>query len=250
MLLPHCLDNVTVLVGSLDRYSGAWLPFCHGWRKYWSDCPWPMKFITNRKIAPCGESLMVGGDRDFSANTRRALDKVETPVVLWAQEEHWLTAPPDGAALADFAKVVLSGGADHIRLSSGWKGKVRAKGAYGLDSRLLVFTDDSAYRTAAQMAFWNVEVFKALLRPGESVWEFEVAGSRRSKHYADRFLCVREHKYVRYVLNTKDDTYKSPYDEGPITKGKWTAAAKRYAREEGLTVDFSRNPDGTMAGKA
>jgi hypothetical protein len=243
MLSSRCQNDIVLLVGSHDRYSAAWPPFCHAMRKYWPDCPWPIKFITNRKSAPCGESLKVGGGRDFSRNTKRALEQVGVPVVLWTQEEHWLTERPDTEALKEFAEIVLKGEANHIRLISGWTGKVRAKGAYEPDPRLLIFADDSAYRTSVHMGFWNVEVFGSLLRPGESVWEFETKGSKRSGHH--QFLCVREHKYVRYVVNTKDKSYQSPYSAGPITKGKWSVAARKYAQEEGLEIDFSRNPDGT-----
>ena len=124
---------------------------------------------------------------------------------------------------------------------------MRKKGIYKPNPQLCVFTDCSAYRTTAQAAFWNVRVFLDLIEPNETIWQFENKGNVRSWKYKDRFLCVAENRYIHYVMNTKDDTYKSPYTGSAITKGKWDPAAKQYAEQEGLSVDFSRNPDGSTA---
>lgn len=237
------VTNVTVLVGSHDRYSAAWAPFCHGMRKYWPDCPWPVKFVTNRLTAPCGGSLKVGGDRDFSGNVRNALKLVRAPIIFWMLEEYWLCESPNTDAIKSFVNVILRGNVDAIRLISHWSGEVCSDGTYESDPRLLYFAKESAYRTAAQATLWRRETFFNLLRVGESIWEFENEGNLRSRPYT--FLGVTEHKYIRYVLNTKDGTYKSPYQTSAIKKGKWSSAARKYARREGLTIDFSRNPDGT-----
>lgn len=241
------MSDITILVGSLDRYSAAWAPFCHGMHKYWPDCPYPICFITNELIAPCGTSLKVGGDRDWSANTRRALEYIKTPVILWMLEEYWLYEQPDTRTIAEFGHIVVNGNADCIRLASGWAGKVHKKGIYKPNPRLCIFADCSAYRTAMQAAFWNVRVFLDLIRPGETIWQFENRGSIRSQKYKDRFLCVAENKYIHYVINTKDGTYETPYVGGPIQKGKWGPAAKKYTEQERLSIDFSQNPDGSIA---
>ncbi len=235
--------NIVLLVGSLDRYSGGWGPFCHGLEKYWPDCPYPVYFITNELDAPCGISLKVGGDRDFSGNTRRALECIDgATTILWMQEEHWLYEPVDTAAIVEFGHIVEQGGADHIRLISGWVRNIRKKCTYVPDPRLSIFTDDSAYRVTAQAAFWNVEMFKSILQPNESVWQFENDGSVRSQVYPDRFLCITENKYMHYVMPTKDKTWDSPYSDSPVTKGRWGFGARKYAKDEEIEVDFSVDP--------
>ena len=47
---------------------------------------------------------------------------------------------------------------------------------------------------------------------------------------------------MHYVMPTKDKTWDSPYSDSPVTKGKWGFGARKYAKDEGLTVDFSVNP--------
>lgn len=239
------MSDIVILVGSLDRYSAAWAPFCHGMRKYWPDCPWSIYFITNELAAPCGKSLKVGGDRDWSTNTRRALECIQAPVILFMLEEYWLYEQPNTGALMEFGDIVVRGEADHVRLVSSWSKKVREKGVYEPDPRLCVFADDSVYRATTQAGFWNRDVFLALIEPNETIWDFENKGSIRSQKYGGRFLCVAEHRYIHYVLNTKDSTYRSPYASSAIRKGKWSGAARKYARDEGLEIDFSREPGDT-----
>lgn len=241
------MDDIVILVGSLDRYSAAWPPFCHGMRKYWPDCPYPVYFVTNRREAPCGTSIKVGGDRNWSANTRGALERVEAPVVLWMLEEYWLYEQPDTETIVEFGHIVSRDEADHVRLISGWIRNIRAKGVYEPDPRLRVFAKNSAYRATGQAGFWNRQVFLDLIRPGETLWEFENKGSVRSQRYGDRFLCVAEHKYIYYVMSTKDHTYQSPYTSSAVRKGKWTKDARKYVKDEGLDVDFTLNPDGSKA---
>ena len=234
--------DIILLVGSLDRYSGLWKPFCHGMTKYWPDCPYPLYFVTNELKAPCGISLKVGGDRIFSDNTLNALDCINATTILWMQDEHWLYEQPDTQSLIEFGEIVARGDADHIRLISGWVKNVYRKGVFVPDPRLCVFSNNSAYRVTAQAAFWNVAVLKDILKAGESVWEFENRGTDRSREYVDRFLCIAEHKYMHYVMPTKDKSYKSPYTSSAVTKGRWAIGAKKYAEEEGLEIDFLQNP--------
>jgi len=234
--------DIILLVGSLDRYSGAWPPFCHGMRKYWPDCPYPIYFVTNELTAPCGTTIKVGGDRVFSDNTLNALAHIDATTVLWMLDEYWLYEQPDTQAIMEFGEIVARGEADHIRLISGWVKNIYRKGSFIPDPRLCTFTDNSAYRVTAQAAFWNVAVLKDILKPGESVWEFENIGTERSRKYGDRFLCIAEHKYMHYIMPTKDPTYKSPYTSSAVTKGVWGIAAKKYAEEEELDIDFSQNP--------
>ena len=43
-----------------------------------------------------------------------------------------------------------------------------------------MLTKGAPYRTSAQSAIWRKSSLESLLVDGESIWEFEVLGSRRS----------------------------------------------------------------------
>ena len=71
-------SDVTVVVGSVDKYSMAWPMFEHGFRKYWPDCPWKVQAITNFKDFPIGETIKIGQDKSWADSVRKGLEKVET----------------------------------------------------------------------------------------------------------------------------------------------------------------------------
>lgn len=229
---------VTVFISSCDKRKACWMPLCHSLRKYWPDCPWPIGFVTNSLIPPCGMPIMVGADQGWSGTMKLALERITDDVVFLLLDDWWLTAPPDTAALLDFARIVEVGHAEHIGLYPTW-GKVgnlhvSSKGPYAPDSRLKVFAPRSAYRTSLMPGFWRTKTLRALLVPGESAQQFEINASRRSEGN-DRFLCAAEYKHFRYVVRNEPH-----YTWGPVMRGNWTRDASHYAKKEGLDMDFSR----------
>jgi hypothetical protein len=83
---------------------------------------------------------------------------------------------------------------------------------------------DAAYRVSTQAAFWEVETLRRLLVPGESAWEFEVNGSKRS--FSDGELLA----VWRPAL---------PYRHHVVERGKWFPwAAWRFGRLD-IGVDLT-----------
>lgn len=232
------MADVTVFVGSLDAYSPAWKPFCHGMHRYWPDRPWPLAFATNHLVAPCGSTIKVGKERDWTDRIGRALRKVKTPLILWIISDNWLSAPVDTAALIDFAAHVKRGRAEYVGVFPGWEMGER-KAPFEHDPRLFVFERKNPYRASLKPAFWRVRTFLELLKEGESPWDFERWGSRRSRRYKDRFVTVMKWGYFPFVT-TADPTYS--WAASPVKRGRWTIAAQQYAERENLKIDFSRHP--------
>jgi len=233
------MTKVTVVVGTLDLYRDAWPVMCYGLKKFWPDCPWPVQFITNNLEAPRGKTIKVGGDHTgWSKRMRRGLAQVKTPIILWLTEDNWLTGPVDTQVLKDFVGHILVKGVHHIRLYPGWDHD-KAKGEFPYDSRLLIFTKDSPYRFSLKPGFYLLATFLELLRDGESAWECEVCASVRSRRFKRTFMAIRDWGPFPFVTNG-DPT--GPWVKSPLVRGRWTKAAKRYARLEGLDIDFSKHP--------
>lgn len=229
--------SVTVFVHTTDQYRAVWPPFCHGFNKYWSDCPWPLRWMTNELDPPCGKAIKTGTDTNWTAMMRKALPQVETPVILSTIDDYWLLAPPDTKTLMEYAVHCVEGRADMVGLwlcaSEAWNTE-----DFPHDSRLFKFLPNAYYRTSMRAAFWRVDALLALLKDGESIWGFETRGSDRSRGN-DKIVCVKKlgcFLYPSAVTPSWGDTC--------VTKGRWSPWARRYAREEGLDIDFSRNPGG------
>jgi len=220
------VDRVSLLVSSFDAYAACWQPFCYGLQKYWADCPYPLYFIANTLTAPCGETIKVGQDRGWSANLRFALDTVQSPFILYAQEDYWLNQPVNTAAIAGYVRLMEQGAADYIRLYP----YPRADAVFEPDSRLGVIGSTAQYRASLQMALWRTDALRDLLRDGEHGWAFEVEASIRSRSYGARFLTVnRFEDGASYIFTA-------------VVDGEWSPLARDYARSEGIHVEFDALP--------
>jgi hypothetical protein len=227
------MSQVSILVSTHDRYRAVWPPFCHGLRKYWPDCPWPVWFVTNRLKSPCGLAVRTGRDANWTRMLRAVLERIDSPVILYLHEDYWLDAPVDTPALEAYASLVAQGKADYVGLYPSWSNpKVRRAGACQHDPRLSHYAPDSAYRTSLQAAFWRRGYFQGLLRDGESPWQFERNSNARVVD-GGRHLCVEDDSAFHYPLRPKG---------GPVYRGEWTRDAVVYAEREGLSIDFSRHP--------
>jgi len=222
--------GVTVFVSSCDSYQAVWVPFCYGLRKYWPDCPWPIRFVTNYLDPPCGSSLKVGKDKDWTTTQRRALEQISTEVILFMLDDFWLIEPVDTKSLIEFAGLIIHKKVDKIHLTN-FSDEKKTPSESKIDSRLNGYTRKSRYRTALQASLWRVSTFLNLMRDGEAPWDFETKGSVRSQDAPFVFLNVKEHHYISYI--------KRP---GACERGEWTEPAKKYAAKEGLQINFSMGP--------
>lgn len=224
---------VTILISSFDGYSDCWGPVCHGFTKYWPDCPYPVSLMTNSKDYhhPGIDVLKVGGGRDWSGRMITALERINTPFIMYFQEDYWLDERVDTSKVASYLSLMQKHGLNYIRLLS----KPLPDTDFPHDPRLGVLATEASYRTSVQITLWRKQVFQDLLRPGESVWEFEVNGTARSQKYGDTFLSIKRHG--------DDDYYHGlRYVCTAVNYGKWARMAKSYAEREGLQVDFSNLP--------
>lgn len=232
------MSDVTVFISAYDPYAACWPVLCYSIARYWPDCPWPIQFVTNYLDAPCGEpAIKVGDHRNWTHAMQMALTQLQTDFLLLLAEDYWLTDPVDTKSLVDFASMMVGNDLDYLLLVPGSQ-TYRAD----LNEQLGVFADDSAYRVSLQASIWRIQAFLNLLNGDETIWQFEINGTNRSRA-SDRFVGVRENKYLRYVQTCHPD-----YEQGAVVKAKWTPSARRYIESENLIVDLTIHPDGTRNG--
>ena len=227
------MTNVAILVNSFDGYAAAWPAMAHGLEKYWEKRPWPLFWMSNHLDPPIGYSLKCGDNTNWSDMMIVALGKLREYGYLnlmFLHEDYWLVEEPDTLAIEQFARYLAS--VAHIQICPSWD-VMRSQGEYW-DSRLMLVANNSDYRASNQASLWRISAYQALLRPGESAWDFEVDGSKRCDNTYG-CLCVKEHEYFKYVYRHLPD-----WDLEPIVKGKWTDDARKYCEREGVEVDFTR----------
>ena len=226
----------TLLISSFDAYAACWPPVAHGIRKYWPDCPFPVRLVTEERDfdAPGVEVLKVGRDAIWSNRMLIALRSITTPFLVYFQEDYWLNKRVDTTRILEYLGLMEAAGLNYLRLLS----KPVPDLPFGLDERLGILADEAPYRTSAQIALWRREVLLDLLVPGESVWDFELKGSVRSRKYGATFVSIQP-------VGGDDYANGIGYVCTAVNCGKWSRMARPYAEAEGLSVDFSERPTDT-----
>jgi len=224
-------DDVAVAISSCDKYRDLWIPFFTLFFRYWPDCPYPVNLITNFEAYPDARvrSLRMGKDKNWSYIFAGALRQIREPLVLIMMEDYLLDRPVDTQRIRRLVDYMRSKGAACIRLlpvpgpdllcaDNAQVGEIR-KGV--------------KYRLSLQAAIWDRLTLLKLLRWGESPWELERLGTKRTEALEAPFLSVRrdlpEGPPLDYVCTA-------------LVHGMWLPDAVKLCEKEGIHVDLSIRP--------
>ena len=220
--LKDFASSVAVVVSSCDAFFDAWHPFVFFFRKYWSDCPFPIFLIVNRLRvrSNCVEPIAVGPDRDWAANMEVALKQIHQPYILYFQEDYFLNGPVQREQLAaDFAYAFEQDAASFC-----FYGRSELEPDFApLSARFGIVPRDSDGRTRLQVTLWKKAVLQSALRPGESAWNMEARASERTRD----LLAL---SYMR------QDNLPIPYLMSAISRRLWTPEAIALCRKEGVEI--------------
>jgi hypothetical protein len=220
--MPH---STAVLVVSCDSYRDVWGPFFALFFRYWDDCPYPVFLGSNVEEYPDQRvvSLAIGEDRDWSSNLLRMLEAVPADGILLLQEDFLFNRPIRTGRVGRYIEYARFRDAACLRLmpipgpdlpcaDQPDLGEIRK----GVD-----------YRVSLQAAWWRKECLASVARGGESPWQFELLGSRRSDSIDAPFLSLREG--VDFPLD---------YFTTAVFRGYWEPGAVKLCRRENVPVDL------------
>lgn len=229
-----------IVVSSSDKYQDCWHPFFTLFKRYWPDCKAPILLNTETE-AYAFPGLDVRASRaahgaaekpSWAELLAKTLQQVETPLVLYMQEDYFLEAPVNGALIDDFARLMLADPAiKHLNLTHfSTPGPLSATD----DERLMVIASRAPYRISCQAGLWRKENLLSYLHPQENGWMFEIFGTWRSRRRNELFMAVNRGRYHPDL-----GTAVMQYTHTGIIKGKWHPAMPRLFQQHGIWVDFS-----------
>jgi len=208
---------VSIVVSSCDAFFDAWRPFAFFFRKFWPDCPFPVNLIVNELSVRSDfvRAIAVGEDRGWASNMQSALRRIETPYVLYFQEDYFLTGPVNEAQLAsDIAYAMEQDAASFCFCDLSL---LEPEFGRSTDERFALMPDVSKGRTRLQVTLWNRDTLASLLVPGENAWQMEARGSERT-------CGLRMFSYAR------QDAVPIRYLMSAIVRGLWTPEALGLCR--------------------
>lgn len=220
--------DCALVIFSCDKYRDLWDPCLALHRRYWPDCPYPT-FLVSETVPvedPRVRPILGGAGLTWSEMALNALGTLPHRDVLFMIEDFFLTRPVSSAAVEARRRSLHALGGVYLRLVPLPRPNRRVAGHPGIG----VHERGSRFRASLQAAFWDRRTLLDLLRPDESIWDFERAASLRSAAIVAPFYATWWFT-LRYV--------------NAVVAGRWTPVGRRVCRRETLTVDRAR-PDVTL----
>ena len=215
--------DCTVLVSSWDGYSDLWKPFFTLFWKYWPDCPFDVALTANTLIYddPKVRTIQFAKRLDWSSGLIASLKQIDTKYVFIMLEDFFLREE------INTELVVKS-----IDLFRRLNGHLLRAIPNPLPNQKIVDSHivgevclGSNYRVNLQAGIWLRETFLEMLVKGESAWEFEINGTKRSEKYSSGFYSV-----YKPLLT---------YGHHVVEKGKWFRNEAEFFETQNIGCDFS-----------
>jgi hypothetical protein len=232
--------DIAVLVVSCDRYSDMWEPFFEFFRLFWSDCPYNVYLSTN-VLSPNINGVTIlntGNSSDWSTELTKAISSIPEKNVILFLEDYFIREKVDNYELKSYIDYFIKSGAAYMKLGC-FSSKYNELWPYTVISSYpkVGRIDKSAkYLVCLQLTLWDKDYLKTLLVPGESPWQFEINGSRRSENSGRDFLCVKENRF-RFDVHGP-----VVYLCGAITQGVLMRDAIRMANKYNIKIDLTARP--------
>jgi hypothetical protein len=219
------LSTLSILVASCDSYADIWPHFFKLFYKYWPDCPNQVFLGSNytNYNDPNITPLLIGKDTTWADSTKQMVERLPSEYFLLFLEDYFIRKSVKTNNLLEcfYNLKKLKGG--YLRLRPFPKPD-RHLSAYPN----IGFIDKGApYRLALQVAIWRKDVFLELVQTGESAWDMELKGSRRSDLSPVGFYCTWK-PIIEY--------------QSAITLGKWSPKGIKICAEEKIQIDFTKRP--------
>jgi hypothetical protein len=181
-------SDCVVVVSSCDAYSDLWAPFFNLFFKYWDDCPFEIVLCANFKTFDDKrvKTFLIGEDKGWSKGMLKVLDSIQAPNILLLLEDFFIEAPVDSAQILKYVNWVKQNNANVLRLCT-----VPGPNGASSNEEIGIISVGADYRISTQAAIWNKDCLFSLIKEDESIWQFELIGTKRSDVlYKDGFYGV------------------------------------------------------------
>jgi len=213
---------------SCDAYSDLWEPFFKLLERHWADQPFPVYLGAGEKS--CTESyvtmLRSKAGRDWAQCMIDYLEQIPQRYVLLILDDFFLRKTVDTAKVMKCLAFAQQQHAIHVRLAP------RPRPTRKIDGNSLIGECEagSPYRLCAQAAIWDKQRLLSLVRPGESIWDFEHNGNKRAEMLQTGFYSVWKPALP----------YEGAFAHHVIEKGKWFPHEKWVFGRQDIGCDFTR----------
>lgn len=231
----------SILVNTCDKFEDCWNPFFKLWKEYWPDCSGVLYLNTEFKdyaypgldvipVKGCEGKSYKGKYATWSQCLKWAIDKIDTELVLYLQEDYFLNGRVNNEKVEHYLEYMQNHpDVPCIQLTSDGIPVCDVAD----EAEHLHFSDPSYFSyVCCQASIWRKDVLLKLVREHETAWNFEWWGSKRAKYLGMRFLTVN-HDW----LKAGNDFL--PYLKTGVIGGKWYRPVVNLFNDHGIDMDYS-----------
>ena len=224
----QALKNLSIIVHSCDSYFDSWNPFFFLFFKYWNDIPFPVYLCTETlEYSHTKVKTILPGKKEWSQRLIEALNAINTKYVLLLLDDYLLYKKVDSKRIIELMNVIEETTAACLRIFPAPPPDAPLSNKKGIG----IINKGARYRVSTQATIWNTEILLSLLKPDETVWQFEEFGTMRSTNIAQPFLSVE--------ADDINKNYPYTYIFTGIIRGRWTREAINLCKKENIQLDLN-----------
>lgn len=233
--------SYSILINTCDKFEDCWNPFFKLFQTYWPNCSGEIYLNTEFKAyaypglrinatKACQGKQFKGKYATWSQCLKWALEQINTDIVLYMQEDYFLTAPVKNSVVEYYAQWL----SEHPEIScihltdQG----IPVTSEYGSEN--LSYGDPNHYSyLSCQASLWHKKDLEKLIREEETAWNFEWWGSRRAQYSGMKFLAINP-------IWLEQEGPIIPYLFTGVIGGRWIPDVVDLFKKHDIPMDYSR----------
>lgn len=226
-------NTLSILVLSCDNYSDLWDDFFNLRDKFWPNCIYKWYVVTESKDYqhPNVEVIKCGKDLNWAGRFRKAVKKVDSPLIGVFLEDYFINAPIDNERINGLVDFAIDKKIDFLDLGNVFRHKIDTRGKQYYADHLVIIDKHQRYGIDTAAAIWKKEYLLEKLGEGDySAWKFE----------ADRVKeAASEEGYKGLIL--ADDRISFNVSAIPVVvQGMFYPPVKEDFRKRGYEIQSKR----------
>jgi hypothetical protein len=171
------------------------------------------------------KTIAIGDDLDWSSGFRSAMEMIPYTYVIVMMEDYLVMRSVDTEKIERLITYMDKKKAGCLRLYPSAGSDLSCPDNHDVGE----ISKGADYRLSLQAAIWDKNILLNLLREGESAWELEINGTKRTNELDVPFFIVAGDPAIPYFCTG-------------VVKGKWVREAVKLCKEEGIEVDIKVRP--------
>lgn len=202
--------DLTIVVGSCDKYSFLWSKFIERFNKFWDDKIDVEKYIITETLDVLDDNFktLKCGNVSYTKCLKNALENLNSKYILWMQDDYFLVKKLDNHIITDCYNFIEKQN-NTIRVGIQLQSKYYTSKKYE-NTKFNKFSKNTMYSISMQSSIWNREKLLEFLNnsPDENPWQFELNGSKR----------LNKTDYDVFFYELKEGWYKEAMKKGKPTE--------------------------------